>query len=147
MENTYGYLAINRWTFNQDPRFPETISREFRNQVLSFLKINNWSLNFFGYLNAYRLFSGQIRMFIGACTLTGCALWTLSSLATSRSVNRFAVEGILTAISQMVRGYLESFASYGRMINACLDLVFTPLNFNHHAQPMITPRQGELHQW
>lgn len=146
MENTYGYMAINRWTFNQDPRYLETIKPKIRENILFDLRINNWVLNFFGYLNSTRVFSGQIRIFIGLCVLTGCSAWTGYSLIRRQAINRFAVEGILTAITQIFRGYVEAFLIYGRLINASLDVIFTPINIIHNSRPKIPPREGELKQ-
>lgn len=144
MENTYGYTAINRWTFNQDPRYPETISKEMFVRIRTALTINNWAFNFFGYLNSTRFLSGQIRMLVGLAVLARCTLWIFSSLRKGEPVNRFAVEGILTAVTQIFRGYVEAFLVYGRLVNLTLDVIFTPFNLDHHSKPIILPREDEL---
>ena len=145
MENTYGLSAINRWTFNQDPRYPDTISEKDRDSITTNLRIHNYAFTFLGY-SPYRFYSGQLRMATATIALGKYSYSILQSLKTGENVSRFDVEAVITAVVQIFRGFIEAFLIYGRMINLTLDMVCTPLNIYHHTQPQITPKKNELKQ-
>jgi len=145
MENTYGLFAINRWTFNQDPRYPDTISKEDHRIITTNLRIYNYFFTIFGY-SPLRLYTGTIRMATATIALGDCSYSIFRSLKDEKTVNRFEVEAVITAVVQIFRGFAEAFLIYGRMINLTLDAICTPLNIYHHCKPLITPKENELEQ-
>lgn len=125
---TYGLHAINRETFNT--RYHDTLyfPRELRNVVVTALRINNLVFNILGYIPQTRIVSGCVRMAIGAVIIAGTMTIGDRNAKEGAIIGRWYDEAIQLGLAQITRGALEALVPYGRIVNATLDIIGTPVN-------------------
>ncbi len=128
MVNTFGLFAINNHTFNVNEYSPNYYPKELRDPLVTGLKVHNLILNILGYIPGVSLVSGCVRMGTG---LMMCVITLAVGERDAKSgliIGNWYDEAINTGISQIARGAIEAFVSFGQIINASLDFVATFFN-------------------
>jgi len=132
--NTWGLRSINCDTFNTKYHSDYFYPKEFRDIVVTALRLTNLTLNVLGYIPAVSFFSGMARIGVG---LSICALTLAVGQRNAQQgiiIQHWYDEALLTGISQIARGVLEAFVPFGWAANAALDLFGTFSNLTKECQ-------------
>lgn len=139
--NTYGFYSINLSTFNLGWFTPKCeYSRQNRNILVTFLKLHNLALNILGYLPETSFYSGSTRIGTGIaiCVIT-LAKGDQNTQKNMKFLDRFYYEAFLTGITQIGRGILEAFVSFGRKANVSIDSLATVYNIESSSYWTLNP--------
>ena len=126
--NTYGLFSINIDTFNLNKYSNLYYPKEIRDLLVTFLKIHNLILNIFGYISQCSPISGCIRMGTGIMMCSVTLAFGERRATNGMIIGRWYDEALLTGITQIARGALEAFASFGWKANVSLSAIGTILS-------------------
>jgi hypothetical protein len=165
--NTYGLRSINAHTFNGSSKTHSEscdncrlevgsitwatdtcsydewlIPAKVRNGVNTLLRINNLLFNVLGYFPETKRVSGLIRMGVGFSIVAVTFQIGTPTAGPGPITGCWYGEALLTGIAQIFRGSMEALTPYGRIVNACLDVLGTAINIRaeRHFDPLEHPR-------
>ena len=133
--NTYGLRSINTYTFNGSCHNGDLSIKygnyiwlmpvNVRNYTNTLFRVNNLIFNALGYLPQTKGVSGLARMCVGATIVVVTLVIGTPIAQEGLIVGRWYEEALLTGIAQVFRGGMEALVPYGRIVNACLDIIGT----------------------
>jgi hypothetical protein len=134
--NTYGIHSINIDTFNLKWHTNYVYPQQARNALVTFLKVHNLTLNILGYMPGSSIVSGCVR--IG----TGLSMCTVTLAIGERDATQAGMhwydEALLTGLTQIARGALESLVPCGWFVNASIDAIATINNIRREPSAIST---------
>lgn len=131
MFNTYGLRSVNTLSFNDRCHYTST-TREFRNFVVTLLRVHNIYFNIFGYMPIASLITGINRSVNGFFMIfSSFGVGVYIKKREHPLVNKtkhFLNELTITGVAQVFRGVCEMAFPFGQLINLSLDIIATPIN-------------------
>lgn len=131
--NTYGLRSINDFTFNLHRRDnTHEYPKNLRDSVVTLFRIHNCVLDILGYIPRTSKVSGSVRMLTGFCVFLAPIVAGKKEVKDGESAfitGPWYSECLRTGGWQVLRGALEAYVSYGKVINVCIGFFATIQNF------------------